>query len=857
MAAQAVRGWICRGLGCRSVPANADDIAEGDLSIRTAITPTELDDLDRIKSAVLAKLALDLGKDASVATDRDWFVAAALTVRDRIVHRWLEVDRASRAQGRKRVYYLSLEFLIGRLLSDALCNLGCTEIFRAALGDLGVDLNRLRLAEPDAALGHGGLGRLAACFIESMASLGIPAYGYGIRYDHGLFRQVIRDGWQQEYPEEWLSFGNPWEFARPEVIYDIHFGGWVETTMSAAGVKRSVWHPAETLEAVAYDIPIVGWRGRNVIPLRLWSARAVDPMRLDAFNMGDHVGALSEQARAEAISKILYPSDATPAGQELRLRQEYFFVAASLLDLVQRHLRSDGSLYFLPVCAAIQLNDTHPSVAIPELMRILVDLHGLPWHDAWRITVGTFSYTNHTLLPEALETWPIDLFGRVLPRHLEIIYRINTEHLAAAELENPSASDSLELISLVDEHDGRRLRMGHLAFVGSHCTNGVSALHTSLMRKTVFRELHAVYPDRIVNKTNGITFRRWLLQSNPDLTGILHEVCGDAVVDDPTRMLRLAGHAEDRAIQERIGAAKRANKVALARLIVERLHVSVDPDALFDVHIKRIHEYKRQLLNVLETVALYQAIRAEPGRDWVPRVKIFAGKAAASYVQAKLIIKLINDVAEVVNGDPVVRDVLRVVFLPDYNVSLAEKIIPAADLSEQISTAGMEASGTGNMKLALNGALTIGTLDGANIEIRDHVGAENVFIFGLRAEEVAARRRAASQGSSTIAASPELAAAIEAIETGVFSPDDADRYAALMNALRHSDYYMVTADFDAYFATQRSVDKLWRSRFDWTRASMLNIARMAWFSSDRAIGEYARDIWKVPFEGPGNLLGPG
>ena len=822
------------------------------LSTRPVGATAEDDDIDEIKSAVLAKLALDLGKDASAATDRDWFVAAALTIRDRIVHRWLAADRASHAQGRKQVYYLSLEFLIGRLFADVLCNLGCTESFRAALGDLGVDLNRLRAAEPDAALGHGGLGRLAACFMESMASLGIPAYGYGIRYDHGLFRQVIRDGWQQEYPEEWLSFGNPWEFARPEAIYDIHFGGRVETTTSPTGAKRSVWHPAETIEAVAYDIPIVGWRGRHVNALRLWSARAVDPLRLDAFNMGDHAGALSEQVRAEAISKILYPSDSTPAGQELRLRQEYFFVSASLLDLVQRHVRTDGNLYFLPLRAAIQLNDTHPSIAVPELMRILVDLHGLPWDEAWRITVGTLSYTNHTLLPEALETWPVELFGRVLPRHLEIIYRINTQHLEAAKLQDPATSDSVESISLIDERHGRKLRMGHLAFVGSHRTNGVSALHTELMRKTVFGELHAIYPDRIVNKTNGITFRRWLLQANPDLTLVLRDLCGDAVLDDPTQMSRLADYAEDQGAQQRIRAAKRANKVALARLIIERLDLRVDPDALFDVHIKRIHEYKRQLLNLLETVALYHAIRAEPGRNWVPRVKIFAGKAAASYARAKLIIKLINDVATVINGDPVVRDFLRVVFLRDYNVSLAERIIPAADLSEQISTAGMEASGTGNMKLALNGALTIGTLDGANIEIRDHVGAENIFIFGLRAEEVEERRRASLQANSAIASSPKLGEAIEAIEAGAFSPDDIGRYAALMNALRRADSYMVTTDFDDYCAAQRSVERLWLSPFDWTRASMLNIARMAWFSSDRAVSEYAEDIWKVPVERASN-----
>ena len=478
-------------------------------------------------------------------------------------------------------------------------------------------------------------------------------------------------------------------------------------------------------------------------PLRLWSARAADPLRLDAFNRGDHVGALVEQARAEAISKVLYPSDETPAGRELRLRQEYFFVSASLQDLVPRHLRTDGDLHFLPQRAAIQLNDTHPSIAVAELMRLLVDVHGLPWSDAWQITVGTFSYTNHTLLPEALETWPVQLFERVLPRHLQIIYRINAEHIEAAKRKDPEGfPDRLAAISLIDEHGDRKLRMGHLAFVGSHRVNGVSALHTDLMRKTVFRDLHALYPDRIVNKTNGITFRRWLFQANPALTKLLRDVCGDAVLDDPSLMARLADTAGDAAVQERIAAAKRANKVALARLIGDRMGMRLDPDALFDVQIKRIHEYKRQLLNILETVALYLAIRDDPSRHWVPRVKIFAGKAAASYTQAKLIIKLINDVAKVVNNDPITRDLLRVVFLPNYNVSLAEVIIPAADLSEQISTAGMEASGTGNMKLALNGALTIGTLDGANIEIREHVGADNIFIFGLKAHEVEERRRA-------------------------------------------------------------------------------------------------------------------
>src|SRR3954452_17258142 len=740
-----------------------------------------------IKSAVLAKLTLAVGKDPSSAADRDWFVAAALAARDRIIHRWLAADRASHGKGRKRVYYLSLEFLIGRLFSDVLGNLGLTEIFDAALGDLGVDLNRMRTMEPDAALGNGGLGRLAACFMESMATLGIPTFGYGIRYDHGLFRQVIRDGWQQEYPEEWLSFGNPWEFERPAVIYDIQFGGRVERVPGPHGGTRSVWHPEETVEAVAYDTPIVGWRGQHVNSLRLWSARAVDPLRLDAFNRGDHVEALSDQSRAEAISKVLYPSDDTPAGRELRLRQEYFLVSASLQDLLQRHLRSDGDLHFLPSCAAIQLNDTHPSLAVPELMRLLIDEHRLPWDEAWRLTMGTFSYTNHTLLPEALESWPLELFERVLPRHLEIIYRINDQHLQAAIQKNPTTPDLLASVSLIDEHGSRHISMGHLAFVRSHRVNGVSALQSDLMRKTVFNHLHELYPDLIVNKTNGITFRRWLMQANPGLTKLLREVCGEVVLDQPAAIVRLADHADDRALQERVAAVKRANKVALARLVNDRVGLYIDPDSLFDVQIKRIHEYKRQLLNPLETIALYAAIREEPNGNWAPRVKIFAGKAAASYKQAKLIIKLANDVAKVVNSDPVTRKLLQIVFIPNYNVSLADAIIPPTELSEQISTAGMEASGTGNMKLALNGALTIGTLDGANIEIRDHVGSDNIFIFGLQADEVEQRRRSGLEATATIAGSPLLAGATRELESGLFTGHDVGRFTPLANALRHHD----------------------------------------------------------------------
>jgi glycogen phosphorylase len=818
-----------------------------DVDQNAADTASYERDIAEIKSAILAKLTLAVGKDPAAATDRDWFVAAALTVRDRIVHRWLMAER--RGQGRKRVYYLSLEFLMGRLFDDVLGNLGLAEIVNAALGDLGVDLVRLRASEPDAALGNGGLGRLAACFLESMATLGIAACGYGIRYDHGLFRQVIRDGWQQEYPEEWLSFGNPWQFERPEVIYDVQFGGRVERTVGPRGIARSVWHPDETIEAVAYDTPIVGWRGRHVNVVRLWSARAADPMRLDAFNRGDHVAAVSQQARAEAISKILYPSDDSPAGQELRLRQEYFLVSASLQDLVHRHLCMAGDLLSLPDLAAVQLNDTHPSIAIPELMRLLMDLHGLPWDDAWLMCVKIMSYTNHTLLPEALESWPVPLLARMLPRHLEIIYRINEQHLRFTREKIRGSPDMLTPVSLIDERGSQRVRMGHLAFVGSHRINGVSALHTELMRQTTFRQLHELYADRIVNKTNGITFRRWLMQANPGLTKLLCEVCGAAVLDDQTTMVRLADHANDASLQERFRAVKRANKVALSRLIYERLELRIDPHALFDVQIKRIHEYKRQLLNLLETIALYTEMRSEPNRSWVPRVKIFAGKAAASYTQAKLIIKLANDVATVVNNDPAVRDFLKVVFIPNYNVSLAESIIPAAELSEQISTAGMEASGTGNMKLALNGALTIGTLDGANIEIRDHVGADNIFIFGLKAHEVEERRRSALDATDTIAASPLLAEAVRGLESGLFANGDRGRFTPLTNALRHHDYYMIAADFDAYYGAQRRIDRLCQSASAWVRMSMLNIANMAWFSSDRTISEYARDIWNVPIEG--------
>ncbi len=801
-----------------------------------------------LHEAVLRRLTFDLARSPDLATERDWYMATALAVRDRLMERWLAVTRGAYETGAKQVYYLSLEFLIGRLLRENVASLGLEEPLRAALGAQGVDLDKLWRDEPDAALGNGGLGRLAACFMESLASLGIPAFGYGIRYDHGLFRQIIRDGWQQEYPEDWLSLGYPWEFARPGIAHAIGFGGTVESVPTPDGL-RQVWRPAETVEAVAFDIPVLGWRGRHVNTLRLWSARATDPLKLDAFNRGDHVGALSDRVRAEAISRLLYPSDDSPAGQELRLRQEYFFSSAALQDLVRRHLRVYGDLRALPDKVAIQLNDTHPAICVPELMRILLDLHGVPWREAWDITRGCIAYTNHTLLPEALESWPVPLMERLLPRHMQIIYQINAQHLEAVRAAHPGNHHLLATVSLIDENHGRRVRMGHLAFLGSHKVNGVSALHSELLRRTVFRDFDQLHPGRIVNKTNGITFRRWLHHCNRPLSALLVEAVGPRVLDDPMALESLRPLAEDAGFRERFAAVKRANKQALAARLQDKLGLRLDPEALFDIHIKRIHEYKRQLLNLLHTIALYDDIRSQPLRDWTPRIKIFAGKAAASYTRAKLIIRLAHDVARIVNGDPAVRDLLKVVFVPDYNVSVAEELVPAADLSEQISTAGMEASGTGNMKLALNGALTIGTMDGANVEIHERVGAENIVIFGLTAEEAAERRAEGWRGERAITASPRLAEVLEAVESGVFSPEDRGRYHDLVASLRGDDHFLVTADFDSYVAAQEEVARRWRDPAGWWRAAMLNTANMGWFSSDRTIAEYASEIWQVPVRG--------
>ena len=803
------------------------------------------ENVEAFRARILSKLTYATGKDIASACPHDWFEATALAARDHIIDRWedsaLQIDRS----GQKRVYYLSLEFLIGRLLVDNLSNLGLLETAREALRELGVDFETIRELEPDAALGNGGLGRLAACFMESMATLGVAAHGYGIRYEHGLFRQVLIDGWQHEHTETWLEFGNPWEFERPEVSFTIGFGGSVTST-GENGDSRQVWLPNDTVRAIAYDTPIIGWRRRSVNTLRLWRSRAERYLQLERFNAGDHLGAVAEAVKADSISRVLYPADVTEAGQELRLRQEYFFVSASLQDLLARHL-SHYPLERLPDMMAIQLNDTHPAIAVAELMRLLVDEHGVPWSEAWQLTVATLAYTNHTLLPEALESWPVSLMERLLPRHMQIIYLINAEHIDALRARDIHDFGLLRAVSLIEEDQGRRVRMGNLAFLGSHSINGVSGLHTELMRETVFRDLHRLYPERINNKTNGITFRRWLYQSNPALTRLLVERLGESLLDAPDLLLRnLEPWADDVNFHEQFQAVRQVNKEALARLVKSWLGITLDTRAIFDVQVKRIHEYKRQLLNLLHCVALYQAIRNDPTVDWVPRVKIFAGKAAASYYQAKLIIKLANDIARTINNDPTLRGQLKVVFLPNYNVSLAEVIIPAADLSEQISTAGMEASGTSNMKFALNGALTIGTLDGANVEMSEQIGREHMFIFGMTAEEVNLRRAAGELDMSTlIAGSERLREALEAIRGGVFSPDEPHRYAALVQSLQHHDTFMVCADFDAYWNAQWQVEDYWRLPEQWWRSAVLNCARAGWFSSDRTIREYAYDIWRV------------
>ncbi|MCE2912114.1 MAG: glycogen/starch/alpha-glucan phosphorylase [Pseudomonadota bacterium] len=792
--------------------------------------------------AVERHLLTTVGTEPARATPLDIMHATAQVARERLARRWVATEAADRAARARRVYYLSMEFLIGRTLGNALSALGLEGDLAAAARAHATTLEDVAAAEADAALGNGGLGRLAACFLDSMATLELPSWGYGIRYEFGMFAQSIQEGRQVEHPDPWLLDGSPWEFPRAGIAYTVSFGGWVEPGAGPDGGPR--WRPAGAVSAKAYDMVIPGHGTERVSTLRLWKAVAPSHIDLHAFNSGDYARAAEFKNEYENISWVLYPNDSTPAGRELRLRQEYFFTSASLQDILARHQAEHGRLTNLAEHVAIHLNDTHPAIGVAELMRLLLDEHGFAWEQAWDITRRVFSYTNHTLMPEALETWPVALIQHVLPRHLEIIFRINGEFLAQAAAVRPGDHDFLRRLSLIDENGERRVRMAHLSIVGSHKVNGVSALHSELLQRTIFADFAALWPERFVNVTNGITPRRWLAQANPGLAGLLDERIGSGWRLDLAQLGRLGELAGDPAFRARFAAVKHANKERLARAIRAATGVAVDPASLFDVQVKRIHEYKRQLLNLLQVVARYQAMLAAPGRDWVPRTVIFAGKAASSYVAAKSVIRLIHDVGSVINDDPRLGGRLKVVFLPNYGVSVAEVVMPGADLSQQISTAGTEASGTGNMKLALNGALTIGTDDGANIEIRQRVGDDNIFIFGLSAADVSALRATGYQPLRLYEDDPRLRSVLDAIGGGGFSAAEPGRYRPLVDALLWGgDHYLLLADFDGYLQAQQRVDALWRDPEAWVRRSIANVAGMGFFSSDRAIGEYARGVW--------------
>ena len=799
-----------------------------------------------LKRSLSNRLIYSLGKDPITATHRDWFHTTAYAVRERLIERWMETMRSYYRSDAKRVYYLSMEFLTGRLLTNSLLNMGFYGECRGALADLELDIDRISELEADAALGNGGLGRLAACFLDSMATLHLPGYGYGIRYEYGMFNQRIENGYQVEHPDNWLRYGNPWELPRPEVLFPVKFGGRVVQFKDEQGHARFHWVDTEDVMAMAYDTPVPGYDTTTANNMRLWAAKASRDFNLKYFNEGNYIKAVEDKNESENLSKVLYPDDTTLMGRELRLKQQYFFVCASLQDILRRLIKFHPSLDALPDRVAIQLNDTHPAIAIPELMRVLIDVHRLDWDRAWDITRRTFSYTNHTLMPEALETWPVSLFEAILPRHLQIIYEINFRFLEDARHRYPGDVDLLRRISIVDEAGGRRLRMAHLAIVGSHTVNGVSQIHTDLMKKTIFADFERFFPDRIINITNGITPRRWLHQANPGLSSLITSRIGTGWLCDLSELKKLVPLAEDGSFRKEFLAVKQANKERLAEIIKMRLKLMVDPASLFDVQIKRIHEYKRQLLNVLHIVTRYNRIRAGRAGGLVPRTMIFGGKAAPGYAMAKLIIKLIHSVGDIVNNDPAVDDRLKVVFIPDYNVSNAEKIIPACDLSEQISTAGTEASGTGNMKLALNGALTIGTLDGANIEMKEEVGEGNIFIFGLTAEDVAALRAKGYNPWDIYNTNEELRQALDMITGGYFSPDAPHRFKPIFDTLTgYGDRFLLLADYVSYIACQERVDALYHDHEEWSRRAILNVAGMGRFSSDRTIREYAETVWKV------------
>jgi starch phosphorylase len=825
----------------RAAEALALERARGLPNSRTA------GDADTLKRAFADHLQYSQGKDEHSATALDRYFAVAYTIRDRMMRRWITTQQRYYKQDAKRVYYLSLEFLMGKALENNLLNLNLYETMRSSLADLGIDLADLLTQEPDAGLGNGGLGRLAACFLDSLATLSIPAYGQGIRYEFGIFDQEIRNGYQIERPEEWLRFGSAWEFPRPESIVPVAFYGRTEHGSDERGKIKVRWVDTRHVLGMPYDVPIAGYRNDTVNTLRLWRARASQELDLADFNAGDYLSAVEDKDLSESISKVLYPNDLTVMGKELRLQQQYFFVSCAIHDIVNRYLKVHDGFREFPDKVAIQMNDTHPAVAVAELMRVLVDESAMEWDEAWEIARATFGYTNHTLMPEALERWSVDLFGRVLPRHLEIIYEINKRFLDGIRAARKVDEGAVSRMSIIEEGSPKQVRMANLAVVGSHSVNGVAELHTELLQKELFRDFHALWPERFNNKTNGVTLRRWLLQANPGLAQTLDRTIGPGWVTDAAQLRKLEPFADDAAFQETFHKVKRENKARLAEIVRAENGISLDLDSIFDVQVKRLHEYKRQLLNILRVASEYLRMKEDRSYDPFPRSYLFGAKAAPGYAMAKWIIKLINSVADVVNHDVDVRGRITVAFLKNYRVSLAERIFPASEVSEQISTAGKEASGTGNMKFALNGALTVGTLDGANVEIRQEVGAENFFLFGLTVEGVNALRKRGYDPWEWYRNDRRIKQVIDAISTGVFSPGEPGLFRPVVESLLNGgDPYLVLADFAAYCACHEEVERVYRDPSRWNRMAILNVARSGKFSSDRTIQQYADEIWRVP-----------
>ena len=797
-------------------------------------------DVEGVKKAIVYKLIFLIGRSPKEASQRDWLNATLHAVRDLVTEGWITTARQSRAEETRRVYYLSMEFLIGRTLSNAMIAEGIYDVAQKALAELNVDLEEIIEKEVDPGLGNGGLGRLAACFMDSLATLAIPAMGYGIRYEYGMFRQKIENGQQVERPDDWLEKGAPWEFMRPSKRFSIDFGGHIYFEG-----KKCIWNPAEKVTALAYDQMIPGYKNDSASTLRLWSAHGGEVFDLAEFNRGDHLAAVATRSANQNLSRVLYPDDSTWNGRELRLRQEYFLVSASLQDILRRHLRTHGTLDNLADKVAIHLNDTHPALAIPELMRILIDLHGYSWQNAWDVTRRIFSYTCHTLMSEALETWPVEMMAKILPRHLQMIFEINDHFLEYVKTYVTTDMDFIRRVSLIEEGYQRKVRMGWLSVVGSHKVNGVAAIHSDLMVTSTFADFARIYPERFTNVTNGVTPRRWLAVANPKLAALFDQYIGSEWRCDLSQIEKLKAFVDKGEFKRAVADIKYDNKVKLAQYVKKTLDIDLDPHALFDVQVKRIHEYKRQMLNVLHIIARYNEMLAHPEKDWQPRVFILAGKAASAYYAAKQTIRLINDVANVINNDERLKGRLKVVFIPNYSVSLAQLIIPAADISEQISLAGTEASGTSNMKFALNGALTLGTLDGANVEILDNVGEDHIFIFGNTVEQVEALRREGYRPFDYYQNDEQLREVIDQIIRGDFSPEEPNRYHSLIQGLQYHDYYQSFADFRSYVEAQKAVDKKYQDRDVWIASTIQNMVNMGFFSSDRTILEYAKNIWKI------------